>query len=94
MKVTKAFIDDLSAGDFKTLARALSLVENDSKGSEDLLFSINVRETPVVGITGPPGAGKSTLVNGLTSHLSKQGKKIAILAVDPTSPFNYGSLLG
>src|SRR5690606_12306870 len=47
-----------------------------------------------IGITGPPGAGKSTLVNAITGHLVNEGKKIAILAVDPTSPFNFGSLLG
>jgi LAO/AO transport system kinase len=48
----------------------------------------------VIGITGPPGAGKSTLVNAITSHFVNEGKRIAILAVDPTSPFNFGSLLG
>jgi LAO/AO transport system kinase len=48
----------------------------------------------VVGLTGPPGAGKSSLVNALVDHLLKQNKKIGILAVDPTSPFNFGSLLG
>src|ERR1700712_1538678 len=49
---------------------------------------------PVIGLTGPPGAGKSTLVNALIGELLKKGKKIAVLAVDPTSPFNMGSLLG
>ncbi|HVV53681.1 MAG TPA: GTP-binding protein, partial [Mucilaginibacter sp.] len=49
---------------------------------------------PVIGITGPPGAGKSTLVNALISELVKSSKKVAVLAVDPTSPFNFGSLLG
>ncbi|HEY1010431.1 MAG TPA: methylmalonyl Co-A mutase-associated GTPase MeaB, partial [Daejeonella sp.] len=50
--------------------------------------------TPVIGITGPPGAGKSTLVNAMINHLSQGNKRIAVLAVDPTSPFNLGSLLG
>ena len=50
--------------------------------------------TPVIGITGPPGAGKSTLVNAITANFANIGKRVAILAVDPTSPFNFGSLLG
>jgi len=51
-------------------------------------------EVPVVGITGPPGAGKSTLVNAITNYFTAKDKRVAILAIDPTSPFNYGSLLG
>jgi len=81
--------------DFKLLARHLTQVENDLPGADDLLkglkFNSNV---PVVGLTGPPGAGKSTLVNALITELLKEGKKVAVLAVDPTSPFNMGSLLG
>lgn len=81
--------------DFKLLARHLTQVENDLPGADELLkglkFNTNV---PVIGLTGPPGAGKSTLVNALIGELLKDGKKIAVLAVDPTSPFNMGSLLG
>jgi len=80
--------------DFRKLARALTLVENDLAGSADLLKEIRTSDTPVIGITGPPGAGKSTLVNAMINHLSSQGKSIAVLAIDPTSPFNLGSLLG
>lgn len=87
--------EQVECGNFVALARALTLVENDIFPSEDLLKLLNInREIPVVGITGPPGAGKSTLVNAIADEFSKAGKKVAILAVDPTSPFNYGSLLG
>ncbi|WP_316769722.1 methylmalonyl Co-A mutase-associated GTPase MeaB [Pedobacter frigiditerrae] len=84
----------IEEGDFRAIARALTLVENDIEPSGDLLKSLKINDTLVLGITGPPGAGKSTLVNAITNNLVVAGKKIAILAVDPTSPFNFGSLLG
>jgi LAO/AO transport system kinase len=80
--------------EYKELARALTVVENDLAGSEELLKQLRPSTTPVIGITGPPGAGKSTLVNTLINHWSSQGKYVAVLAIDPTSPFNLGSLLG
>ncbi|MGF7076642.1 methylmalonyl Co-A mutase-associated GTPase MeaB [Mucilaginibacter sp. 3215] len=80
---------------FRVIARALTVVENDLDGSSELLKTLKLDKIcPVIGITGPPGAGKSTLVNGIIDILLRGGKKIAVLAIDPTSPFNFGSLLG
>jgi LAO/AO transport system kinase len=86
---------DLNAGDFRALARAITIVENNLQGASDLLRNLkHSTEHRVVGITGPPGAGKSTLVNALLHEWVSQGLRIAVLAIDPTSPFNYGALLG
>jgi LAO/AO transport system kinase len=87
-------VSQVKSGNYLGLARALTLVENDLSGSAELLKELRSSNTPVIGITGPPGAGKSTLVNAMINHLSSQGKSIAVLAIDPTSPFNLGSLLG
>lgn len=90
-------LDSLHAGDMRALARCISLVENDAEDSGLILRSLKINHSvPVTGITGPPGAGKSTLVNALVSRFTAQhpGKKVAVLAVDPTSPFTKGSLLG
>jgi len=85
----------IEQGNFRMLARALTLVENDIEPASALLQAIQINnEVPILGITGPPGAGKSTLVNAIVNYFIARGKKIAILAVDPTSPFNFGSLLG
>jgi len=99
MGVTQVYLDQLirkiTEGNFIALARALTLVENDIAPASDLLKSLSMnRKIPVVGITGPPGAGKSTLVSAITEELCLLNKRVAILAVDPSSPFNYGSLLG
>lgn len=84
----------LLQSDRKTLSRVISLVENELPGSLDFLKSLPASNTPVIGITGPPGAGKSTLVNALIGEWVAAGKKIGILCVDPSSPFNLGALLG
>jgi len=76
------------------LARAISMVENSSPGADDLLKSLQHKHIPVIGITGPPGAGKSTLVDALTRQFTEAGKKLAILCVDPSSSFHSGAFLG
>lgn len=85
--------ENIAAGHERAIARAISWVENQHPGALELLEQLQGR-TPVVGITGPPGAGKSSLVNALALHWSAQNLKTAIVAVDPSSPFNLGSLLG
>lgn len=85
----------IKEGDIKTLARCISFVENETRGYEELLQTLsNDTPTKIIGITGPPGAGKSTLTDALTGELLKQNKKLAILCIDPSSPFNMGALLG
>lgn len=85
---------ELKAGDTKSLARCISLVENEVEGYESFLQSLPHSSVPVIGITGPPGAGKSTLVDALIEQMAGHGKKVAVLCVDPSSPFNFGALLG
>jgi len=88
-------LSDLQNGNKRALARAISLVENDSQGYESLLENLDFnKKVPLIGITGPPGAGKSTLINAFAKHLLDQNKKVAIIAIDPSSPFNKGSLMG
>ncbi len=95
MDKIEALLQGIQQRSFISIARALTLVENNLGDAELLLRSLDVRKsTPIIGITGPPGAGKSTLVNAISAHYSTLGKRVAILAVDPTSPFNFGSLLG
>ncbi|MEO6670829.1 MAG: methylmalonyl Co-A mutase-associated GTPase MeaB [Ferruginibacter sp.] len=84
----------MAEGDIKSLARCISLVENETTGYEDLLESLPFSAKPVIGITGPPGAGKSTLTDALIGLLVGQRKRVAVLCVDPSSPFNLGALLG
>lgn len=89
------YLSALQQGDIKALARCLSLAENGAPGYEQLLENLPAgSSTRVIGITGPPGAGKSTLVNALIAALLQRQQKVAIIAVDPSSPFNYGALLG
>lgn len=84
---------EIAKGNERHIARALSWAENQQNGALELLKQLQ-GSAQVVGITGPPGAGKSTLVNALVNHWREENKRIAIIAVDPSSAFNFGSLLG
>lgn len=87
-------LQQIQQGDPKALARSISLVENEHPGYEELLQSLPPSSTKIIGITGPPGAGKSTLVDSLIGLLTEAGKKCGVICVDPSSPFNFGAVLG
>src|ERR687887_623294 len=84
------------AGDARAIARAISLVEDESADGAELIRQIypQTGRAYLVGITGPPGAGKSTLVDRLTALIRREGKTVGVIAVDPTSPFTGGAILG
>ncbi len=86
-------VHEIEKGNERHIARALSWAENQQTGTLELLKQLQ-GNAQVIGITGPPGAGKSTLVNALVNHWREENKRVAILAVDPSSAFNFGSLLG
>jgi LAO/AO transport system kinase len=93
---TPALIHDALAGDRVALARAISRVENEDEGAVEILDACFGRSGNAfrIGITGPPGAGKSTLVTRLAQEYRRREETVAIVAVDPTSPFSGGALLG
>ena len=93
-----SLIEGLERGDTTALARAISLVENQREGFDRVLSAVHKklgkRGAQRIGITGPPGAGKSTLTEQLVRAYRERGLKVAVIAVDPTSPFTGGALLG
>ena len=95
MNVWEQYYQLLQQGDTKGIARIISLVENEVKGFEAFMESLPEKSSStIIGITGPPGAGKSTLTDALIEILINENKKIGVLCIDPSSPFNFGSLLG
>jgi LAO/AO transport system kinase len=95
-EIKNVFIGKLLQNDKRTVGRAISIVESTGENSEDLLKKIHNHTGKAyrIGITGPPGAGKSTITNQLTKLFRNQDKTVGIIAVDPTSPFTGGALLG
>src|SRR5271163_5117942 len=90
------WIAKLRSGDARALARAISIVENRAPGWSDLLKALfpHTGNAKVLGLTGAPGAGKSTLVDQLAKHYRKENQTVGIIAVDPTSPYTGGAILG
>ena len=93
---TEDLLEMVREGDTRGLARVLSMVENGQPGAEAIMHSLYdpARTGLTIGVTGPPGAGKSTLANRLIGLWRREGRKVGVIAVDPSSPFSGGALLG
>lgn len=91
-----SLVDRVLAGDARAVARAISLVEDETPAGAELIRSVYSRtgRAYIVGVTGPPGAGKSTLVDRLIGEIRGAGLGVGVIAVDPTSPFTGGAVLG
>jgi LAO/AO transport system kinase len=94
--VTSALADRVLSGDPRAIARAISLIEDDDPGGVDLIRAVFARtgRAFLIGVTGPPGAGKSTLVDRMLAETRCAGSTVGVIAVDPTSPFTGGAVLG
>jgi len=93
---TASLSERLIAGDKRALARAITLIESDDPAGWELVREVYPRtgKARIVGFTGPPGVGKSTLIGALTGELRKTDRQVAVLSIDPSSPFTQGALLG
>jgi len=84
----------VTEGNFLLLAKTISQIENKVEGTDAYLAKLTPKGIPIIGITGPPGAGKSTLIAAMVGDWVAAGKKVAVLSVDPSSPFHKGAILG
>src|SRR5712691_7066523 len=93
--MSSRLIDRITAGDTTAVARAISKVEGGASDSSELMKQIFARtgRALIIGITGAPGAGKSSLVDKLAAFYRRNGKRVGIIAVDPSSPFSVGAIL-
>ncbi len=87
-------LNGIRNGEVKPLSRTITLVENELGNYKEILLNLSNNEKPLIGLTGPPGAGKSTLTDALIAEMVADGKKVAVVCVDPSSPFNKGAVLG
>jgi LAO/AO transport system kinase len=96
MAASSDLLDRLRRGDKRALARAISLIENDDEEGAELVRELfpATGKARIVGFTGPPGVGKSTLIGALTKLLRERDRKVGVLSIDPSSPFTRGALLG
>lgn len=96
MAVDETLTQRLIDGDKRALARAISLIESDDPAGWELVREVYPRtgQAAVVGFTGPPGVGKSTLIGALTKARREAGREVAVLSIDPSSPYSHGALLG
>jgi GTPase len=95
-KTEQSLAERLVAGDKRALARAITLIENDDPEGWELVKEVfpKTGRARIVGLTGPPGVGKSTLIGALTAEMRKAERQVAVLSIDPSSPFTRGALLG
>ena len=94
--MTPTLSERVLAGDARAIARAISLIEDESPSAAELIRRIfgSTGKAYLMGVTGPPGAGKSTLVDRMTAEIRKSGETVGVVAVDPTSPYTGGAILG
>ena len=96
MSAEDQLAERLLEGDKRALARAITLIESGDEAGDELVRRVfpHTGRARIIGLTGPPGVGKSTLIGALTAELRERGRKVGVLSIDPSSPFTQGALLG